>query len=83
MYGLDGGRTRAVTDSLALAAGCYAICPDLMDGSDVAANGGFGSETGTAFLRRFAWPATSASLAKVGAARPRRAPRARRLARPG
>lgn len=54
VFGFSGGRIKGVCDQLA-SEGFLVIMPDVYNGTEIVEQGGFGSESGTAFLKSHSW----------------------------
>merc|ERR1711933_557855 len=50
VFGFSGGRIKSVCDQIALA-GFHVAMPDVYEGTDIAAQGGFGNEKAMAWLK--------------------------------
>ena len=62
VHGFSGGRIKGVCDSFA-EAGFLTVMPDVYGGTNITEQGGFGSETGNAFLTGVNWAALRPQLA--------------------
>lgn len=61
VHGFSGGRIKGVCDQLA-SEGFMIIMPDVYHGTNITEQGGFGSETGMAFLKGKDWPSLEPEL---------------------
>jgi len=61
VHGFSGGRIKGVCDSFA-EAGFLTVMPDVYGGTNITEQGGFGSETGNAFLTGVNWAALRPQL---------------------